>query len=165
MKDICHFSLLHQWKRCMLSVTLSKICVKPSSQPASQARSCCVLCSIHSVRAPAPSIQPAIQTLSVWVPAPVSHSTTQLLSPTQTSFSCPRMQCSDVPANAVRLSLFWCVFALKRLQGNSLPGAGSCCFLQLAAVWGENSRMPWGRSGSAVLLLLSGRATGRAKAR
>ncbi|XP_047195405.1 rho GTPase-activating protein 40 isoform X3 [Hippoglossus stenolepis] len=51
---------------------------------------------------------------------------------------------------------------------NSLPGAGSCCFLRLAAAWGENSRMPWGRSGSAAaaaLLLLSGRAIGRTKAR
>ncbi|KAF1391914.1 hypothetical protein PFLUV_G00047000 [Perca fluviatilis] len=56
-------------------------------------------------------------------------------------------------------------FALKPLEGNSLPGAGSCCFPQLAAVWGDNSRMPWGRSGSAALLLLSGRAIAWAKAR
>lgn len=50
--------------------------------------------------------------------------------------SCTRMRCSDMPTSAPRLSLVLCVCLLKRLQGNSLPGAGSRCFLQLPAVWG-----------------------------
>ncbi|XP_041837464.1 rho GTPase-activating protein 40 isoform X2 [Melanotaenia boesemani] len=73
--------------------------------------------------------------------------------------------CSDVPVSIGILSLFKYVCALKRLQGSSLPRAGSCCFLQISTVRGDDCRMPWGRNGSAALLLLTGKATGRSKTR
>ncbi|GLD64125.1 rho GTPase-activating protein 40 isoform X3, partial [Lates japonicus] len=75
--------------------------------------------------------------------------------------------CGVTRKHAITFSTLLSPPGISRLQGNSLPGAGSCCFLRLSAVFGgDDSRMPWGRSGSAALLLLSGRAIiGRAKAR
>jgi len=76
------------------------------------------------------------------VQAQLSNSATRLLSlssPLCRRLFLPQDACSDVSASTSRLSLFQCVCALKRFQGNSLPRAGSCCFLQLSAVWGTTA--------------------------
>lgn len=122
-------------------VTVSRLLVKLSNQLASQ--------SDMQLSAPQPSSPPApaLTVLSLYQPFSLclspgqlfNHSASLSLSPDAPKadlLSCPRMRCSDVPASALRLSLSWCVCAPKRLQGSGLPGAGSCCFLQLAAVLG-----------------------------
>lgn len=123
-------------------VTLSNHFDKPGSQADTQAYSWCVFL-IHSTEAP--SIHPAGHSDSLCLPrcpnpsqlfyhsAPLPPRPPPLRA---VLLSCTRMRCSDVPTSTPRLSLVLCVCLLKRLQGNSLPGAGSRCFLQLPAVWG-----------------------------
>lgn len=64
-----------------------------------------------------------------------------------------------MPTSVVRPSSFLCARLLEGLQGNYLPGAGSCCFLRFVAVWvgGDSSshamgeKQPGGSAAAASL--------------
>ncbi|KAM7422923.1 hypothetical protein PAMA_010793 [Pampus argenteus] len=84
---------------------------KQAMQPAGQSGTQLLYPLLHPLRPPVPSIPTSPSDTLCLCPSPsqpFNHSAALplLISSMQTSFSCPRMQCSDVPANALRLSLF-----------------------------------------------------------
>lgn len=164
MLDVFHFFLSQWWKWCRPSVTSFRQFVNPFSQQARKACSCRVLCLIHSVLSSSyihpDNIFPLSVSQSISL---VVNLSAPLLPPpaVQTSFpapGCDVVTCLPVqwecPCSNVFVSEEVTRKQLARGKQLLFPTAlSSCC------------RMPWGRTGSAALLLLSGRTIGRAKAR
>ena len=101
--------------QCNFIQTLGQA-IQPVGQSVSQACSCCVLCVIHVTLSSSPvhptSHLDSLFPLSVCPrPGQLQYSTIQPLSlsappPHVDLLSCPRMRSSDVPASALRLSLY-----------------------------------------------------------